>query len=187
MGALSTIEKGTLYWITGLAGSGKTTIGTQLYYRLREKNETQVVILDGDILKNIVGADTGYTYEDRLSRAKRYSQLCKFLVDQGIDVIICTIAMFDSIRSWNRKYIEKYIEVFLDVPESVLVQRNKKGLYAEQKKNVVGRDVKVELPKNPDIIIKNDGKISVNDCVNQIINYIPKGIRKIKMENICST
>lgn len=58
------MKKGILYWITGLSGAGKTTIGNALYYELRKK-ENNIVILDGDILKNLVGDSLGYTTEDR--------------------------------------------------------------------------------------------------------------------------
>ncbi len=145
-------EKNTMIYLSDhgkFAGSGKTTIGSQLYYRMRERKGSKVVILDGDVLKGIVGNDTGYSYNDRLSRAKRYSNLCKFLVDQGIDVIICTIAMFDSVRDWNRKYIEKYIEVFLDVPTGILVKRNKKGLWGGNGQRLWDATLRLNFPKIP--------------------------------------
>lgn len=116
---MDSIKKGIVYWITGLAGSGKTTIGNALYYKM--KKQYPVVLLDGDILKNIVGGDApGYAKEDRLNRAKRYSLLCKMLSDQGIDVIICTIAMFDKVRDWNREHFAHYIEIFLNPSMDVL-------------------------------------------------------------------
>ena len=68
------MEKGTLYWITGLSGSGKTTIGTALYYRLKNEQDN-LVILDGDILKKLVGDSLGYSKEDRKKRAYYYLSL----------------------------------------------------------------------------------------------------------------
>lgn len=169
------MQKGIVYWITGLAGAGKSTIGSALYYELR-KEQNNIVILDGDILKQLTGG--GYSESERRARAEKYSILCKTLADQGITVIICTIAMFQSVRDWNRKHIEKYIEVFLDVPVEVLSQRDKKGLYSRQKngvlKDVAGIDVKAELPVNPSITLKNDGSLSVPECVDRIKNYIPQ-------------
>lgn len=166
------MEKGTLYWITGLSGAGKTTIGTRLYYELK-KTCSNLVILDGDILKNLVGDSLGYSREERLKRANYYSNMCKILTDQGISVIICTIAMYDSVREWNRKYIEKYVEVFLKVDREVLLKRDKKGLYSKQKlgkvSEVAGVDIDVEYPKDPDIIIENDGILSVSECVKKIM------------------
>lgn len=160
--------------MTGLSGAGKTTLGNKLYYQMKQQ-EIGVVLLDGDILKRIISQD-GYTREDRLERGYRYSALCKLLTDQGVNVIICTIAMFDEIRQWNRENIDKYIEIFLDVELEVLKERNRKGLYSQKDGNVAGIDVTVEYPKNPDIVIKNNGKHQLNESVMKILNYqvIPK-------------
>lgn len=171
---------GTLYWITGLSGAGKTTIGNQLYYTLRKK-KNNVILLDGDILKKMFGEGNkiSYTLEARKERAGRYAKLCKMLTDQGMIVICCTIAMFEDIREWNRKNIPNYIEVFLDVPMKILIERDQKGMYSEYKKgefkNLAGLDLTVEFPRNPDIIINNDGSLTVNSCVQKIIEYkVPK-------------
>lgn len=164
------MNKGTLYWLTGLSGAGKTTIGNRLYYSMKaEKQNT--IILDGDILKKIAGKDLGYGREERLERAYRYNALCKLLTDQGINVIICTIAMFDEIRDWNRDNIENYVEVFLDVDMEVLKRRNRKGLYSKTNGNIAGVDVSIEYPKNPDIIIKNDGSQPLEESVQRILEY----------------
>ncbi len=167
---------GRVYWITGLAGAGKTTIGNALYYELKEKH-SKVVILDGDILKSIVG-EMGYSFKERLERAHRYARLCKVLSDQGVTVIICTIAMFDSVREWNRENINGYIEVYLEVDIKVLVERDRKGLYSKHKKgevvDVAGVDTEVELPKSPDLTITNDGRYTVMQCVSMILSLDEK-------------
>lgn len=169
------MDKGTLYWLTGLSGAGKTTIGNRLYYSMKAQKQN-TIILDGDILKKIAGKDLGYGREERLERAYRYSALCKLLTDQGINVVICTIAMFDEIRDWNRENIENYIEVFLDVSMDVLKRRNRKGLYSKGSGNTAGIDIAIEYPKNPDIIIKNDGSQPLEESVKKILDYkvIPK-------------
>lgn len=164
------MDKGTLYWLTGLSGAGKTTIGNRLYYSMKPQRQN-TIILDGDILKKIAGKDLGYGREERLERAYRYCDLCKLLTDQGINVIICTIAMFDEIREWNRSNIENYVEVFIDVDMEVLKRRNRKGLYSKKNGNIAGIDVEIEYPKNPDIVIKNDGSQSLGENVRRILNY----------------
>ena len=168
------MKKGTLYWITGLSGAGKTTIGNRLYYQMKQQ-EDNIVLLDGDILKQIAGKDLGYDREARLERGHRYSTLCKVLTDQGIHVIICTIAMYDEIRDWNRKNIENYVEVFLDVDMETLRKRNRKGLYSANN-NVAGINVEVEFPKTPNIVIVNDGTGSLEEDVRKILEYkvVPK-------------
>lgn len=124
------MNEGILYWITGLAGAGKTTIGNRLFYELR-KNNSNVILLDGDVLKNIVDDKLGYSDADRRKRAMKYALLCKTLTNQGMIVICCTIAMYDEVREYNRQYNKGYIEVFLDVPLSVLKQRDQKGMYSQ--------------------------------------------------------
>lgn len=165
------MNKGMLYWITGLSGAGKTTVGNRLYYNMKTQKKN-TIILDGGILKDIAGKDLGYGREERLERAYRYSALCKLLTDQGIHVIICTIAMFDEIREWNRNNIENDVEVFLDVEMDVLRRRCHKGLYAESNENIAGVDVAVEYPKDPDIVIKNNGNQSLDDIVQRILRFV---------------
>ena len=169
------MKKGCLYWITGLSGAGKTTIGTALYYKLKEKHEN-VLLLDGDVLKTIFEkSEVEYTEEARRERAMRYAHLCKTLVDQGMIVVCCTIAMYDDVRDWNRDQNDKYVEVFLDVPMDVLKRRDQKGLYSGYQSGnttlVAGLDVGIEYPKNPDVIICNDGRCSVSECVKKIFSF----------------
>ena len=168
------LKDGTLYWITGLSGAGKTTIGNRLYYEIK-KQKPNVILLDGDILKNIVEETVGYTEENRRKRAMKYAKLCKVLTDQGMIVICCTIAMYDAVREWNRRNNKGYVEVFLNVPIEVLCERDQKGLYSNYEKgkinNLAGADVQVELPKNPDIEIVNDGSLTISQCVNKIMEH----------------
>ena len=158
------MSKGRVYWITGLSNSGKTTVGTALYYELK-KIRDNVVILDGDIMKEItsVSISEEYSPEGRFARAKRYSSLSKLLSDQGLTVIVCTISMYDEIRNWNRLNIKGYIEIFLDCPEAVLMSRDKKGLYQSA--------MNVEYPKSPDIRIVNDGRIPLREIIKLILSH----------------
>lgn len=172
------MQKGIVYWITGLPGSGKTTVGNALYYKM--KKQSPVILLDGDVLKSIVSeSHPGYSREERLARAKKYSLLCKMISDQGINVIICTVAMFDEIREWNREIFAHYIEIFLNVSMEVLRKRDRKNLYskATEQDELPGVHYDAEFPKNPDIILKTDGTIPISDCVASILNatYKEKG------------
>lgn len=165
------VRPGTVYWITGLAGAGKTTIARGVYEKLRCQMEG-IVLLDGDDLRKSVAQDLGYTREDRLEAAMRYARLSAMLASQGITVVIGTISMFHDVRRWNREHIENYCEIYLDVPMDVLQERNQKNLYGGAAKGsvtcVVGMDMEVEVPETPDIRIVNDGILSVEACVKQI-------------------
>ena len=95
-------NKGTVYFFTGLSGAGKTTVGGLFYQRLKN-TKPNAVYLDGDEIRIAFGEDVGYTQEERLRWAGRIFRVCKLLSDQGIDVVCCSIAMFDSVRRWNRE------------------------------------------------------------------------------------
>ncbi len=159
---------GTVYWITGLSGAGKTTVGKVVYEKLKVKKDN-VVLLDGDALRKAIATDLGYTDEDRHKSAIRNTRLCKLLADQGIDVICCTICMFEDIRLWSRGHNENYVEVYLKVPMNVLKQRNQKNLYVEAQEEVVGLGVGMEEPQQPDLVIINDGTYSPEEIADRII------------------
>lgn len=168
-------SKGRLFWITGLSGAGKTTIGNLFYRKLKEKYPN-TVIFDGDALRQAFGNDLGYSREDRLACAMRYSRLCKLLTEQGILVVCCTISMFDEVRNWNRENISDYTEIYVEVPMTILEMRNQKNLYRDVKagatENVVGMDLNPELPKNPDIRLVNDGTRSPEEMCGELMDKI---------------
>jgi len=160
-----------LYWLTGYSGAGKTTVGKELYKILKEENNA-TVFLDGDEMRKVFGDDLGYTKEDRYKAAMRYAKLCNFLTSQGLDVVCCTVSMFNAVRDWNRENTKNYIEVYLKVPQEVLQERDQKGMYSGQQQgttnNVVGVDLVMEEPQNPNIIIENDGSLTPQEAAKAI-------------------
>lgn len=164
--------KGVVYWITGISGTGKTTIGFALQKKLRTSGKN-AVFLDGDKLRRILGKVIGHTPKERKKLALTYSKLSKMISDQGTDVVCATISLFHDCHNWNRRYIKNYREIFLTSPKEVLYKRDPKMIYKNSRagklKNVVGVDIKPEIPLNPDIIIKNDGEKSPDEIVSQIL------------------
>ena len=119
-------KSGTVYWICGLAGSGKTAIAEKFSKKLKQKG-VNPILLDGDNIRESFALPKDYSYEGRLRLAKIYSKITKMLSDQGFLVIVSVIAMFDEIFEFNRKNIKDYVEVFLDVPMDELIRRDKKN------------------------------------------------------------
>lgn len=169
-----------VYWITGLSGAGKTTIGRLLYEKLREK-DGNTLFLDGDTLRQVFGDDLGYSEQDRRRCAMRYSRLCNMLQRQGMNVICCTISMFDSVREWNRANIENYCEIYVKAAMQTLRIRDQKGLYSRyqqgQEKELAGVQVGLEEPKHPDLVLENDGEKTPDEQVEIIMEFIKKANR----------
>ena len=86
----------------------------KLLYKSIKYNKDNVILLDGDELRELYGSKD-YSYEGRKLLSIKYCKLCKMLSDQGIDVICCTISMFDECRNWNRENISNYKEIYLKV------------------------------------------------------------------------
>ncbi len=165
------MNMGTVYWITGYPGAGKTTISELFYQRLKLKNSA-TVILDGDDLRQVYGESTGYSVSERKAIALRNARLCRYLAAQGIDVICATVSLFKECHEWNRQHIPHYCEVYLKVPHEVLIQRDQKGLYSTalsgEMDNVIGINLVVDEPENPDILLINDGKKSPGEIVTEL-------------------
>ena len=159
-------DQGTVYFFTGLSGAGKTTIGGLFHQRLKA-TKPNVVLLDGDEIRVAFGEDVGYTNDERLRWAGRIFRVCKLLSAQGIDVVVCSIAMYESVRRWNRENIPNYKEIYIKVSKNTLMQRNQKGLYTAGK-NVVGIDLPFDEPQNPDIVLHNDGERTPLELVEQL-------------------
>jgi cytidine diphosphoramidate kinase len=164
----------TLFWLTGLSGAGKTTIGALLTERLRERGDP-VIFLDGDILREVYKDSIGHDRDSRLAAAMQYARLCKMLVDQQVHVVCATISLFHQIQNWNRHHIKNYLEVYIDVPMDELIKRDSKQIYSRavsgKLSNIVGIDIQPEFPMHADIIIKNFINSTMEDNVNLILNH----------------
>ena len=170
------VNKGTLYWVTGLSGSGKTSIAKILYKNIKVKHKN-TIFFDGDVLRSVLGYEKiNYDKLSRLNIAMKYSKLSKLLTDQGINVVFATISMFESIRIWNRSNIKNYIEIYLKISLDKIIERDKNQLFSKalrkEKSNVVGVDINFEEPKNPDIILENEGSASINSLSKDLLKRI---------------
>jgi adenylylsulfate kinase len=155
--------EGVLWWITGLAGAGKTTVAHALVKRI-EKSDVPVVHFDGDELRAIFNAERSFDHATQLDLAYRYARLCGIVTKRGIDVVCSTMSLFHDVHVENRKRFPRYREILLDVPMPVLEQRDKKGLYSGARmgsaEHVVGVNFSVEFPESPDLVLANDGSVA---------------------------
>jgi adenylylsulfate kinase-like enzyme/phosphohistidine swiveling domain-containing protein len=165
------VPTGRVYWITGLSGAGKTTVGQELWRRLRAAGRS-AVFLDGDALREVIAEDLGHNSANRRKSAMRNARLCRMLSSQGTDVVCPTISLFHEVHRWNRENIPGYREIYLRVPMDELQRRDSKGIYAAAHRgdlrDVVGLDVAAELPETPDLTLDNFGTLDSSAAVERI-------------------
>ena len=116
-------------WIIGLSGAGKTTIAKLLLKKLKKKY-SNVVHLDGDVIRKIYNDNLGHSSKDRNINAERLSKMTKFLSDQKIHVIGSVLSNFPKWQKWNKKNIKNYYQIYLKVPFKELIRRDKKNSYS---------------------------------------------------------
>tara|TARA_B110000977_G_scaffold197561_1_gene280395 strand:- start:32548 stop:33093 length:546 start_codon:yes stop_codon:yes gene_type:complete len=173
-------NKGILFWITGLSGSGKTSLAKKILPFIKKKYGASIH-LDGDVLRNILDL-SGYSPKERSSNAVKFTKIAKFLTDQGINVVFSIIGLMDKPRLWNRKNIKKYIEIFIKSDVRKIISINKKKVY-KKKKNIVGVNIKPQFPKNPHIIINNTFDRNLDVLESELRLKIKKIILKKKYES----
>jgi len=169
-------KTGNVYWLTGLPGAGKTTLGKMLHDFLKYKKHRSTVLLDGDQIRVLLGLEQAYSLEERLHLAMTYGRLCHFFANQGIDVVCATVSLFHKVQNWNRKNIPHFYEILIQVPMDILANRDQKNLYSQaaigRAHQVPGIDLEVEWPKNPDLIVFNDGNESPDIVLKTILKHL---------------
>jgi adenylylsulfate kinase len=168
--------KNKILWLTGLSGSGKTSLSQKVGYELTKKN-TYYIILDADIVRKGLNSDLGFSDEDRQENIRRVGELAKLLYDSGLIVICAFISPFEKDRNRVRNLIPEgdFIEIYLDCPLFICEQRDIKGLYKKARKRELtqftGIDSKYEIPKNPEIVLDTNN-LNPEECVERIMKWL---------------
>jgi bifunctional enzyme CysN/CysC len=166
-------QKPAVLWMTGLSGSGKSTIANAVEKKLARMNR-HTFLLDGDNVRHGLNKDLGFTDADRIENVRRVGEVAKLMTDAGLIVITAFISPFRSERDMVRNMMQpgEFIEVFVDTPLSVAEQRDVKGLYAKARagdlKNFTGIDSPYEAPEVPEIHIDTT-KMSIDEAADHII------------------
>ena len=151
-------QKPAVLWLTGLSGSGKSTIANIVEKKLARLNR-HTILLDGDNVRHGLNKDLGFTEADRVENIRRVGEVAKLMTDAGLIVITAFISPFQSEREMVRAMIQpgEFLEIFIDTPLDVAEQRDVKGLYAKARsgeiKNFTGIDSPYEAPENPQLRI----------------------------------
>ena len=165
-------------WLTGLSGSGKSTIANELELYLIDRGKLAYV-LDGDNIRTGLNKDLGFSDDDRKENMRRISEVAKLMSDSGSITITSFISPFREEREMAKQIIgeDLFIEVFVDTSIAICEQRDVKGLYKKARSgeipNFTGIDSPYEEPLNPDVIVEA-GHHSIEECVEKIISYLNK-------------
>lgn len=170
------MSKGVTVWFTGLPSSGKTTIADKLAEKLRERN-LKVERLDGDIVREGLTRDLGFSKEDRDRNIERVTFVAKLLTRNDVIVLATFVSPYIVRRQKTREEIEEFIEVYVKASVEACIERDVKGMYkkalAGEIKNFTGVDDPYEVPPDPEIIVDTE-KESVNESVEKVLKYLEK-------------
>ena len=165
-------NKGILFWVTGLSGSGKTSIA-----KIIKKKITKIygptILISGDDLRKIFKLNK-YNYKARLEYGRQFCNLAKFITDQRINLILAVVGMMHSLRNWNKKNIDNYAEIYIKSNIKNIKKQKRKRIYIKKNGPIVGIDIKPEFPQNPNIIINNNFKKSTQQLAIELINKLKK-------------
>jgi len=169
-------QRGRVVWLTGLSGSGKSTIANLVEKRLHA-NGRHTYLLDGDNVRHGLNKDLGFTDEDRVENIRRVAEVSKLMVDAGLIVLVSFISPFRAERRMARELQAEgdFVEVYVNTPLEVAEQRDVKGLYkkarAGELKNFTGIDSPYEEPEHPEIIVDTTA-MSPTEAAERIVAWL---------------
>jgi bifunctional enzyme CysN/CysC len=169
-------HRGCVCWLTGLSGSGKSSIATEVERELFNLGR-QVYVLDGDNVRHGLCADLGFSPKDRTQNIRRVGEVAKLFADAGFICITAFISPYREDRDMVRKIMPpgRFIEVFVNAPLEVCEQRDPKGLYAKARareiKEFTGISAPYEPPTKPELELRTD-QLSIPESVARFLEYL---------------
>jgi len=160
-------------WLTGLSGSGKSTVANALDATFHA-NGIKSFLLDGDNIRHGLNKDLGMTEADRAENIRRIGEVAKLMVDAGLVVICAFISPYNRDRQMVRSIFDhsQFLEVYLKTPLAVCEDRDPKGLYKKARAGVIkqftGISDPYETPENSEVVIDTTD-LSVGDSVKHIL------------------
>lgn len=165
-----------IVWLTGLSGSGKSTIANALEERLFAMGK-HTYLLDGDNIRHGLNHDLGFSDRDRVENIRRIGEVAKLFVDAGLIVISAFISPFQSDRDRVRALVAEgeFREVFIDTPLEVCEQRDPKGLYRKARSGEIPHFTGISSPYEPPLraeLVISTAQASIEESVDAMIHYL---------------
>jgi adenylyl-sulfate kinase len=174
-------QKGVTVWFTGMSGAGKTALAVPLEQELRRRG-LKVERLDGDIVRESLTRDLGFSKEDRDKNIERVTFVAKLLTRNGVIVLCSFISPYREVRAKVAKEVGNFVEVYCYAPLETLIERDVKGLYkkalAGEIENFTGVSDPYEPPENPDVATDSSAE-SIEESLGKILakleelGYVP--------------
>ncbi len=168
------MTKGFTIWFTGLSGAGKSTISALLEPALRTRG-CKVEVLDGDVVRTHLSKGLTFSKEDRDTNIRRIGWVCQVLTRNDVVAIAAAISPYREVRQEVRKMIGRFVEVYIECPMDVLVERDTKGLYKQALEgkldHFTGVSDPYEVPVNPEITINSD-RDTPAESADQIMRWL---------------
>lgn len=175
-------QRGLVVWLCGLSGSGKSTIANAAERVLHQQGR-MTTILDGDNLRTGLNSDLGFSDDDRLENIRRFSEVAKIFVEQGIITFVSAITPRGELRDMARGILGKdMVEVYVKASYEACEERDVKGLYAKAAKGEIqhftGKDGSFEPPTNPDLVIDTE-TTSIEDAAFELLEAIRERVAAV--------
>ena len=169
---------GCVIWLTGLPGSGKTTVAKIVSRKLREKG-IRVELLDGDVVRRWLSPEAGFSQEDRRRHLRRVAHVARLLARNGVFVLCSFVSPYRDIRKEVRKIVEseglKFVEVYTRCSVEECIKRDPKGLYRRALKGEIkmftGISDRYEEPERPDITLDTENE-KPEESAEKILRYL---------------
>ena len=167
-------QRGATVWFTGLSGAGKTTIRMAVEKVLRDRG-LNVEVLDGDIVRQYLTRDLGFSKADRDENIRRIGFVSHLLTRNGVIVLVSAISPYAAMRQEVREQIGDFVEVYANAPLSVCESRDVKGLYKKARageiKQFTGIDDPYEAPANPEVECRTDLE-ALEESAAKVLAYL---------------
>ncbi|TAK30244.1 MAG: adenylyl-sulfate kinase [Saprospiraceae bacterium] len=169
-------QRSKVIWLTGLSGSGKTTIAQELERRLLQENFFAQV-LDGDNIRSSINSNLGFSLDDRKENIRRIAEVAKLYLNSGVITICTFISPTKEIRAFAKDIIgaDDFIEIYVNAPLEVCEKRDVKGLYSKARKGEIkeftGISSPFEAPENPALEIRTDQE-NIDEAVKKILGFL---------------
>ena len=169
-------QKGAVLWFTGLSGSGKSTVASEVAYKLQSMGRL-TYILDGDNIRHGLNKDLGFSPEDRNENIRRISEVASLFADAGVITITAFISPYRKYRNFCRELVgnDRFIEIYAKASLETCEKRDPKGMYKKARAGIIkdftGIDAPYEEPETPEIIIDTD-KETVDESAEKVLQKL---------------